>query len=354
MSVVPRPCTRSPSVSPNGSRVHARAPERDGVEVAGEAQRRAPAAAGQAGDEVRAPRVERHARRPRARPPRGGRAAVRRPGLAPGRVDRVERDQLERELDDRRGHQASRSCAGSARSGRPRGRSGPSTPARLTAGLAGAAVVRRRPAAASRSLAAAASTSADSHAASASGPASTHGHAVVHRRGHGVGRGGEQRRRDDVLPTHLHACSRSRRRRTAPRRRPCSGTASRGAFGRSAFSHSYQPSASTRQRPPAVPMRPISEPNQRLAAAVSERTLIGWAPLPTAAAERGTSPQRTASGSRRRGSGAVTDEHRLGRADVEAPERRGVDAALVEVEALGHPAPVDVGEGVAAAHGVTP
>ena len=162
-----------------------------------------------------------------------------------------------------RGTLSERACLRAAVRGASGGvsSSGPSTPALLTAGLAGATDTRALGSGSSRhSAPPATSTSRLSHAASASGPVQHDRHPVVDRRADLVGLGGQDRRARAVVEPgerERHAAV-DRVAERQPRR----------ALAPPAFSHSYQPSASTRQRPPSIS-------HLKRLAAVSERTLIG-------------------------------------------------------------------------------
>ena len=192
----------------------------------------------------------------------------RRSGGAPASVRREARSA-------RRDAQTSVSWSGSGPPSGTTSSSGPSTPALLTAGLAGAAAQRA-------SLERGQQVERGRHVdvgRSATpprppGPSSTHRHAVVDGRADVVGLGGQDRRRGDPLVADLRLAPQAGERE---RRAAVDRVAERDAgapFGFSGFSHSYQPSASTRQR------RSAAQPawNGALVATVSERTLIGVGP----------------------------------------------------------------------------
>ena len=97
-------------------------------------------------------------------------------------------------------------------------------------------------------------------------------------------------------------------------------------FGCSGRSHSYQPSATTRQRCVASA---ISGANSRLSSSDSARALIGSGPARSLRAHGGIRPQRSA-----RAPAARDGQHRLGRADVEAAERLPRHGRLAHAEAV--------------------
>ena len=96
---LPRPYSRSPSISPpSGSRLPLRPPQRHRVEVRGHAERRALAGrAAPPADPAGAELVRRDREPRRLQAPAD---QLRRGGLAAGRVDRVDPDQFAGELDD--------------------------------------------------------------------------------------------------------------------------------------------------------------------------------------------------------------------------------------------------------------
>ena len=222
----------------------------------------------------------------------------------------------------------------------------PSTPALLTAGFAGAAAVRAASSGPSSSSAAVGvDVGREPRRLRLRPTPSTHGmrswtgaQTRVRGRSSGSSPTRSARRRRGPRAT-------ARRTRTARRRRPCSGTATRSPFGRSGRSHSYQPSATTRQRCAASP---TSGANSRLSSSDSARALIGSGPARSLRAHGGIEPPAQRARLARRAATASTGSVGQtlkrpsvspGTADSRTPKRSAIRPRI------------DLRGGVAAAHG---
>ena len=195
------------------------------------------------------------------------------------------------------GRHPSRSCAGSASAGATIS-SGPSTPARLTAGFAGAAAVRAASSGREElERGGGVDVGRQPRGLGLGRAASTTRHAVVHRRADGVRGGGEDRHRRDPLVADAALAPQ-------PREREQRAAVDRVAERRPRALRVLGPQ-------PLVPavgeheaaVRGVADQRreQALARAASPtRALIGSGPARSLRAQGGISPQRSARASRRR------------------------------------------------------